>query len=349
MFISRLASMCRQRQTSGGAPHRESVALEMDCFPAGKSGTMTRWTDSRACKCSSGWLSTWASLPQRATFKCPRIGTRLFDRTTRRVGLTEAGRVYLERCLECLHALDDADASMSELAKAPTGMLRVTAPIDFGESLLPVVTEVMTAQPNIVVDLRLSNRVMDMVEEGIDVGVRIARSLDGQYVARPIARTRLGVFGAPDYFRRYGRPRKPEDRSSHRNLVFTEPRPMQELLFVRGGREVRVKVTGVMMSNNGEALMAAARHAVGLAVAPSFLARNDLEAGRLEPVLLDWSLPEFSVFAVYPHRRFVSPKVRVFLEALTARFGDGTRDPWWPEAPPRAAAAKPARRRPDST
>ena len=97
------------------------------------------------------------------------IGTRLFDRTTRRVGLTEAGRVYLERCLECLNALEDADASMRELAKAPSGLLRVTAPIDFGESLLPVVTGVMNAQPNIVVDLRLSNRVVDMLEEGVDV------------------------------------------------------------------------------------------------------------------------------------------------------------------------------------
>ncbi len=272
------------------------------------------------------------------------IGTRLFDRTTRRVGLTEAGRVYLERCLECLHALEDADASMSELAKAPTGLLRVTAPIDFGEHLLPVVTGVMSAYPNIVVDLRFSNRVMDMVEEGIDVAVRVAQSLDGRYVARPLARSRLGVFGAPEYFRRHGRPRKPEDLSSHRNLVFTEPRPMQELTFVRGSREVRVKLNAVLMTNSGEALMAAARQGEGLSVAPSFLAHNDLEAGRIEPVLLDWSLTEYRVFAVYPHRRFVSPKVRVLLEALTATFGDGTRDPWWPEETPRPAAAKPTAR-----
>jgi DNA-binding transcriptional LysR family regulator len=273
------------------------------------------------------------------------IGTRLFDRTTRRVGLTEAGRVYLERCLECLQAFEDADASMSELAKAPSGLLRVTAPIDFGQSLLPVVTAVMNAQPNIVVDLRLSNRVMDMVEEGIDVGVRIAQSLDGRYVARTLARSRLAMFGAPEYFRRHGRPRKPEDLSSHRSIVFTEPRLMQELVFARGRREVRVKLAAVMMSNNGEALMAAARQGVGLALAPSFLARKDLEAGRIEPVLLDWSLPDYAVFAVYPHRRFVSPKVRVFLEELTATFGDGTRDPWWPEALSRTAVSQPVARR----
>lgn len=260
------------------------------------------------------------------------LGTRLFDRTTRRVGLTEAGRVYLERCLECLHALDDADDSMRELAKAPAGLLRVTAPIDFGHNIVPVLGEVMAAYPNMVIDLRLSNRVMDMVEEGIDVAVRVARSLEGQFVARPFARARLGVFGAPAYLRQHGRPRRPDDLTAHRNLVFTEPRPMHELLFVRARREVRVKVPAVMMSNSGEALMASARQGIGLVVAPSFMARRDLDAGLLEPVLLDWSLPEFGVFAVYPHRRFVSPKVRVLLEALMAHFGDGMRDPWWPEA-----------------
>jgi DNA-binding transcriptional LysR family regulator len=100
-----------------------------------------------------------------------RIGTRLFDRTTRRVGLTEAGRVYLERCLECLQALEDADASMSELAKEPAGLLRVTAPFDFRESLLPVLADVMNAHPNIVVDLRLSNRVVDMVAPCVSIVV----------------------------------------------------------------------------------------------------------------------------------------------------------------------------------
>lgn len=268
-----------------------------------------------------------------------RIGARLLDRTTRRVGLTEAGRLYLERCLECLHTFEDADASIRELAKEPTGVLRVTAPIDFGDSLVPVLAEVMNTHPNVVIDLRLSNRVVDMVEEGVDVGVRIAHSLDGGYVARPLARTRLAIYGAPGYFEKYGRPRKPEDLQSHRCFAFTEPRPMQELVFVRGSREVRVKLNVVMLSNNGEALVAAMRRGVGLCVIPSFLARGDFEVGRIEPVLLDWSLPEFSVFAVYPHRRFVSPKVRVFLEALTATFGDGSGDPWWPVKPGTARAA----------
>jgi DNA-binding transcriptional LysR family regulator len=278
------------------------------------------------------------------------IGTRLFDRTTRRVGLTEAGRVYLERCLECLQALEDADASVSHLAEQPRGRLRVTAPIDFGPIVLPVLAEVMNAHPGLVIDLQLTNRVMDMIEEGIDVGVRVATALDGRYVARPLARTRLALFGAPEYLRRYGRPRRPEDLASHRMLVFVEPRPMEELGFARGRREVRVKLNAVMTSNHGGALCSAMIHGVGLAAIPSFLARSDLDAGRIEPVLLDWSLGEYRVFAVYPHRRFLSPKVSAFVEALRATLGDGTRDPWWPEAlsssaPPARATAVRSRKR----
>lgn len=104
---------------------------------------------------------------------------------------------------------------------------------------------------------------------------------------------------------------------------------MQELTFARGKREVRARLHVVMLSNNGAALMDAMRHGAGLCVAPTFIAWRDLEGDRVEPVLLDWTLPEYRVFAVYPHRRFVSPKVRVFLEALTTAFGDGSSDPWW--------------------
>jgi DNA-binding transcriptional LysR family regulator len=260
-----------------------------------------------------------------------QIGTRLFDRTTRRVGLTEAGRVYLERCLECLQAIEDADASIGEIAKEPRGVLRITAPIDFGNSLFPVVAELLSSHARLVVDLKLSNRVVDLVEEGVDVAVRVASALDGRYVARPLARTRLRFYGAPAYLRKHGRPRRPEELASHRILIFTEPRPLDEVVFTRGRRKLRVKLPAVMTSNSGEALLSGVRAGVGLMMAPTFMAGADIAAGRIEPLLSEWTLPEFHVYAVYPHRRFLSPKVRVFIEALRAAFGDGTRDCWWPE------------------
>lgn len=272
-----------------------------------------------------------AAVSKHVTALESQIGTRLFDRTTRRVGLTEAGRIYLDRCVECLQALEDADAAVSELAKQPRGVLRVTAPIDFGENLMPVVAELLNTHPGIAIELRLSNRVVDMVEEGIDVAVRVAHSLDGRYVARLLARSRLAFFGSPEYFRKHGRPRKPEDLASHRCVAFAEPKPMDEFVFVRGRKKTRVRFHPVLTTNNGDAMRAALHRAVGVGPLPSFLARADLDVGRIEPILLDWSLPEYGVFAVYPHRRFLSPKVAVFVEALRAEFGDGTRDPWWTE------------------
>jgi DNA-binding transcriptional LysR family regulator len=280
-----------------------------------------------------------ASASKRVAALEARVGARLFDRTTRRVGLTEAGRIYLERCLECLHALEDADASVGELTKTPKGSLRVTAPLDFGEHLTPVLADVMNAHPHLVADLRLTNRVVDMVEEGIDVGIRVAGSLDGHFVARPLARTRLAIFGAPAYLEKHGRPKRPEDLERHKNLIFTEPRPRDELVFSRNGRQVRVKLSPTLTSNHAAALQIALHKGVGLAMMPSFVAARDLEAGSIEAVLTDWSLPHLNVFAVYPHRRFLSPKVKVFVEALRAAFGDGSRDPWWPVAEARPARA----------
>jgi DNA-binding transcriptional LysR family regulator len=259
-----------------------------------------------------------------------RLGTRLLDRTTRRVGLTEAGHLYLERCQECLQAVDDADASVNALSAEARGVLRVTAPVDFGPPMATLLADFMLRNPGILVDLRLSNRSLDLVEEGIDVAVRVASSLEGPYVARLLARTRLAMWGSPDYLRKHGRPRAPQDLARHRHLVFAEPRILDEWTFERDGQKERVKLTPAMLSNNGSALWMAALHGVGLSVVPSFMSGSDYAAGLVEPVLPDWSLTELRVYALYPQRRFVPPKVRVFVDALRAIYGDGTRDPWWP-------------------
>jgi DNA-binding transcriptional LysR family regulator len=325
------------------AARGQSIAFEIDCFLAGSNGKIALVDRLQNMK-------VFVQVAQHASFAAAarnlrissasaskhvaalesEIGTRLFDRTTRRVGLTEAGRVYLERCIECLQALEDADASVSELARQPKGSLRVTAPIDFGEHLMPVLADVMTANPHLAVNLALTNRVVDMVEEGIDVGVRVAGALDGRYVARPLARTRLAIFGAPAYLEKFGRPQRPEDLTSHQNLVFAEPRPRDDLVFSRNGRQVRVKLSAMLTSNSAAALQIALHRGLGLLMIPSFVAYRDVMAGTIEPVLGDWTLPDLHVFAVYPHRRLLSPKVKVFVEALRAAFGDGSRDPWWP-------------------
>jgi len=270
-----------------------------------------------------------------------RLGARLFDRTTRRVGLTEAGRVYLERCLECLQAVDDADASVGDLGGGLTGTLRVAAPVDMPSPLPAIIGDFINRHPDVVVDLQLSNRPIDLVEEGIDVALRVAPALDGHYVARQLALIRLVAFATPAYLLKHGRPRKPEDLSRHRGLVFLEPRPREEWVLEKNGKQTRVKLRAVLMSNDGEALRATALADAGLSVAPSFLVADDLAAGRLERVLPEWTvLPALRLFAIYPHRRFLSTKVRAFVDALRAGYGDGAHDPWLSRA---SSALKSAR------
>lgn len=261
-----------------------------------------------------------------------RVGARLLNRTTRSVSLTEAGRIYLERCLECLQAFDDADASVGNFSSAPRGLLRLTAPIEFGNIHLPPLIAAFTARhPQITIDLHLSNRIVDLVEYGMDLALRFASGLDAGYVARHLATARGAFWASPGYLREHGRPRKPEDLARHRTLVFAEPAPRDDVLFVRGNKKVRVKLTPAILSNSGEALMECACHSAGIALAPSFLAAPAYAAGRVEPVLLDWTTFNGRLFACYPHRRFLSPKVAAFLEFLLATYGhDPSRDPWWP-------------------
>jgi DNA-binding transcriptional LysR family regulator len=262
-----------------------------------------------------------------------RHGVRLLDRTTRSVSVTEAGRVYLERCLECLQAYEDSEAAIGGLAAEPRGLLRVAGPFDFNRHLPRLVSKFMKAHPAIDVELLLSNRTLDMVEEGIDVYVRVTSSLPPDVVARKLAITRLGVWGVPSYFRKRKRPRTPAELSEHPFALFNEPPLLDEWVFERDGKRTKVRLKPRLVSNSGEGQMAAVFEGLTLAVMPSFLLPLE-HAQHLEPLLLEWSLGERGIYVVYPHRRFVPAKVRVFVEFLRIALGDGSRDPWWPAATP---------------
>src|SRR5688572_7256435 len=219
-----------------------------------------------------------------------RIGVRLFDRTTRRVALTEAGRVYLERCLECLQAFDDADASVSELSAAPRGRLRISAPVELHAHLPAVLGPFMRTYPQISVELQLSNRAVDLVNEGFDVAIRAASALDGPYVARPLGTLHFGVYAAPSYLREHGRPRRPSDLGRHRAITFVEPRLWDTLVFERGGKRKSVTLVPTFTTNSGHACREMAVAGIGVTALPSFLVDTALAKRRLEQVLLDWTL-----------------------------------------------------------
>jgi len=247
-----------------------------------------------------------------------RVNARLFDRTTRRVALTEAGRVYLERCVDALQAVEDAEDAVVTVTKVPRGILRVAAPVDLQRWLAPIVTAFSRANPSVMLDVRLSNRVVDIVEEGIDVAIRIAPALDGSYVARPLGDVGPLLVASPAYLRAHGHPRRPADLAKHRALVFSEPRWLDELTLARGPRKTLVKLSPVLLSNNGESLRAAAIDGIGISLRLTYLVADDIAAGRLERVLPEWSIvPTFRLWAAYPHRRYSTAKVRAFLETVT--------------------------------
>jgi len=262
-----------------------------------------------------------------------RVGARLLDRTTHSVRVTEAGRIYLERCLECLQAFDDADAALADLTAEPRGVLRVAAPFDFGRHLPALITPFMRAYPAITLDVRLSNRTLDMVKEGIDVYLRITNSPEAESIARPLAVTRIAVWGSHAYFRKHGRPRTPADLVRHRFALFDEPPLLDEWVFERGGKRKAIKLSPAIVSNSSEVLVDAVCAGEALGVIPSFLLPPEPTA-LVEAVLLDWSLGQRCVYAVYPHRRFVPSKVRVFVDGLRTALGDPCRDPWWPTGTP---------------
>lgn len=262
-----------------------------------------------------------------------RLGVRLLDRTTRSVSVTEAGRVYLERCLECLQAYDDSEAAVGDLSAQPRGLLRVAAPFDFNLHLPALIAQFMQAHPALEIDLRLSNRTLDMVDEGIDVYLRVTNAIDGDLIARRLAITRMGVFGARSYFRKHPRPRTPAELAQHPFALFNEPPVLSEWTFERGGEREKVRLRPTLLANGGDPQVAAVCAGLVLGILPSFLLTPEC-ARLLEPVLLPWSVGQRGVYAVYPHRRFVPSKVRAFVDFFQSALGDGDSDPWWPAAMP---------------
>lgn len=278
-----------------------------------------------------------------------RLGARLLNRTTRRLATTEVGASFYERCARVVAEAEEAERAVTLLQAEPRGTLRVSVPMSFGvRHLAPTIAEFMTRHPDLRVDLNLNDRIVDLIEEGYDLAVRIARLPDSSLVARVLAPSRRVVCAAPAYWRRHGRPRQPEDLKHHDVLMYAYTLTGDELTFRGPDGPVSVKVSGRLCANNGDILLAAALDGLGVLATPTFLAGDELRAGRLEAVLGDYDVANQSVYAVYPHNRHLSAKVRVFVDFLARRFGP---EPYWDagladQRPSRhQAAVSPASRR----
>ncbi|RJF97420.1 LysR family transcriptional regulator [Noviherbaspirillum saxi] len=251
------------------------------------------------------------------------LNARLFNRTTRRLSLTETGSNYLERCRQLLQDLDDATLAAGSSAVKPGGTLRISAPVSFAVNHLgPMLADYHERYSDVALDITLSDRTVDLVEEGFDLAIRISRIRDSALVARQFASARSIACAAPAYLKKHGMPRVPEDLARHACLSYTYHATRGEWHFQRGGKSHAVRVKGPVDANNGDLLREAAIAGMGIVLQPSFIVGDALRSKKLVPVLAGYDMAPLPIYAVYPSRRHLSAKVRTFVDYLVERFGN---------------------------
>lgn len=252
-----------------------------------------------------------------------RLGARLLNRTTRRSSLTEVGSAFYERCRRIVAEAEEAELAVTRLHAEPRGTLRVNLPMSFG--LLHVadaLPDFMAAYPEIQLDVSLDDRVVDVVDEGYDMVIRITSLPDSSLIARRLAAFRVVTCASPDYWAEHGTPKHPKDLAGHTCLLYSYLSSLDEWRYHGPDGPIDVKVNGPMKANNGDMLRAAAVAGLGIVRSPTFIVGRDLYEGRLKPVLMDYEETGRGIYAVYPHNRHLSAKVRAFVDFLAARFGD---------------------------
>ncbi len=250
-----------------------------------------------------------------------RLGVRLLHRSTRKLTLTEAGASFYDSAKRILAEIDEAELSLGGRTAVPHGTLTVTAPLLFGRlHVAPVVVEMLEKHRDVTAELMLVDRNVSLVEEGIDVAVRIGKLDDSALVARVLGEVPRVVCASPAYLRSHGTPKTPDELREHECLRFSGLTPGREWTFIRDGKEVRIAVGGRLSCNVGEPVIDAARAGVGVLMALGYQVADDLAAGRLVRVLEAFQTPPLPVNAVYHSPRLMAVRVRVFLDLLTLRI-----------------------------
>lgn len=250
------------------------------------------------------------------------LGVKLINRTTRRLSLTEAGHRLTASSRAMLEMLDQAEQDIVSARGVPRGTLRINAPTTFGiRHLGPIVSSFLETYPEVCVDLTLDDRVVDIVEQGYDLAIRIRRLEDSSLMARLLTPAHMVLCAAPSYLQRHGAPAGPRDLEQHSCLVYDYLARHGTWSLEQDGRREDVRIGGRLHSNNGDVLMQAAIDGHGIALLPTFMAHEAMGDGRLVPVLRDWSVIEPGIYAVMPPGRVEAAKVRAFLDHLAASLG----------------------------
>jgi DNA-binding transcriptional LysR family regulator len=246
-----------------------------------------------------------------------RLGARLLQRTTRSVALTDAGARYLERARQILADVEEAEGAAEGEHSLPRGRLLVSAPVGFGRlHVAAVMSEYLKRHPEVSADLRLSDLMINLVEEGVDVAVRIGHLADSSLVARHVGEMRRIVVASPGYLKAHGEPQSPEAIASHQTIQFSAMSPQADWRFVRNGEEVRVAPVARLTTNSSDAAIQYAAEDGGLTRVLAYQAAEAIKAGWLEIVLAKFEQPPLPIHIVYPTSRLLSAKVRTFIDLV---------------------------------
>jgi len=251
------------------------------------------------------------------------LGAKLMLRSTRRLALTAAGSAYLEKCRVILNLVEAAETGIAEDRAMPRGRIRISVPLSFGlKRVAPLLLEFSRRHPEVSLDIDYSDRRVHLIEEGVDLSIRITRRLAGGDIARRIGASQLKTVAAPDYLARHGRPRHPSELSAHECLGYTIGGEAQVWPFVVDGVRSDFPIRTRINANNGEFLTSAAVQGMGIACQPDFIVADDLAAGRLETLLDEFPNPELGIHVMLPSNRQVPHRVRVLVDFLAARIAE---------------------------
>ena len=250
------------------------------------------------------------------------LDTRLLNRTTRRISLTESGQAYFERALHLLADLEETEAAVSSSTVTPRGTIRLTCSTSFGvPHLAPAIGAFQARYPDVRFDISASSRFVDLVEEGLDLAIRIGDLGNPNLIARKIGSMRLITCASPEYLKRKGTPKHPDDLAKHNCFTYEyAPEKNQWRFQDRQKNEIKVRIDGSVHANNGEMLAAIAVAGAGIALEPDFIVEPLLESGALVEILKNFRPAPYNIYAVYPSRRHLSAKVRTFVDFLATRF-----------------------------
>lgn len=255
------------------------------------------------------------------------LGVRLINRTTRHLSLTEVGQDYYEKSVQILALVAESEQAAASNVAEPRGTLRLTCSVAFGGTLLgEAISAYLLRYPQVKVDTLLCERMVDLIEEGFDLAIRVADGIAPGLVARPLTPVRFLACAAPEYLRLHGTPQTPADLAQHDCLTFAESDIPKEWRFRRDGHTTAVRVQGSFHANNGNVLCNAAAGGLGIIYQPTFLAHDLLRSGRLVRLLPEWETDSFMAYAVYPNRQYLPPKVRSFIDFMVEHFGP---EPAW--------------------